>query len=59
MKDWTEEIALASSSKWVDMNYNGSRLLGYFSYSAANFLVSTGKYTIFNVHVWGYVLMQK
>jgi len=49
----TEQEALVMSTHWV----NGEQgLFGYLPLSAANYLVSTGKYEFWQVSTWGYVV---
>ena len=50
----TEKKALEYSTGFVDYN----NLIGYFPFSAANYLVSTGKYK-FHQSTWcGYILIK-
>lgn len=51
----TEEEALAQSTGWVKMN----RLEGYLPFSAANYLVGTGKYQYHQSCCWGYIVEKK
>lgn len=47
-----ENDALAKSTKWVDAD----GLNGYLPFSAANFLVGTGRYEYFQCCCWGYIV---
>ena len=50
---YTEESALANSTGWV-RGMDG--LYGYLPFSAANFLVGTGRYEFHQCGCWGYVV---
>lgn len=71
----TEQEALMTADKWVDLpagkhyfhssllgrfeSYSHGRLIGCFSFAAANVLIATGRYKFRSVGFHGYVLEQE